>query len=204
MTPLRCIILLQFTTTFAAGQLAHQSTRPSIPGQPEAMVRRLYREVVAHHPMGIPEGADMKLIKPYLSKPLLKKMDVARACYDDYIRHHPDPNIKAPFGWPEDGLFSGGNERGSPGSFHVESVQPQKDGSFSVHVRLKYSEPYSSLPYWYVDVIVVQEEGHFVVDDVVYLKDENHLEESRLSQGLAAGCDGSRWVGYGEEQNDSK
>ena len=100
------------------------------------------------------------------------------------------------------GLFSGGNERALPGGFHVESVQPEKDGFFRVHVRLKYSEP-DRMPYWYVDVILTKENGHFVVDDVVFPKDDWD-DESRLSQTLTSGCEGSPWVGYGERQSDSK
>jgi len=95
MTIWRCVILLQFTTTLALGQLARQSNPPSVPNQPEATVRSLYREVIAHHPIGIPESGDMKIFAPYLSKALLHRIDLARACYDDWIRHHPDSQLEA-------------------------------------------------------------------------------------------------------------
>ena len=202
MTPLRCIIFLQLATTFALGQLAQQGNQSRVAGDPAVVVRSLYHAVVARHPIGLPTGTDRKAVAPYLSKGLIRRLDTALACETDYSRLHQDPNEKPQIEWFEDGLFSGGNERALPGAFHVESAQPEKDGSFRVHVRLKYSEP-DPMPYWYVDVIVTQEDKHFVVDDVVFPKDDWD-DESRLSQTLVEGCDGSRWVGHGEQQNDSK
>jgi len=203
MTVLRCIILLQFTTMLALGQLAHQSKPPSVPKQPEAMVRSLYREVVARHPVGIPRDVDMKTFAPYLSKSLLHRIDLARACEDDYYRRHQNPNEKPPIDWLEFGLFTGGNEKVSPRSFHVERTQSERDGSFRVYVRLTLGSP-RNLWIWHVSAIVVEENGHFVVDDVIFLKDDDLDDESSLSETLASGCDGPRWVGYGEQRNDLK
>jgi hypothetical protein len=197
MTPFRCVILLQLTTILALGQLAQQSKQPTVAANPTAVVRSLYHVVVVRHPIGLPAGADMKALTPYLSKALLHRIDLAQACSTDWARQHPDPNLKPPSVWIEDGFFSGGNERALPGAFHVERVQPEKDGSFRAHVRLKYSEP-APKPYWYVDAIVTKENSHFVIDDVVFPRDDWD-EESRLSQSLTEGCDGARWVGHGEQ-----
>jgi hypothetical protein len=57
---------------------------------------------------------------------------------------------------------------------------------------------------WRVAAIVVQEGGHFVVDDIIFLKDENQDVEYRLSETLATGCDGGRWVGRGKPPDDLK
>jgi hypothetical protein len=201
MTLMQCIILLQFTTTFALGQLARQNEPPSAPKQPDAMVRSLYREVVARHPVGIPGDADMKIFAPYLSKALLHRIDLAIACSADEARQHPDPNLKPEIAWLEAGLFSGDAEQTSPRTSHIEGTQQERDGSFRVYVRLTWGSP--SNPWiWRVAVIVVRENGHFVVDDVIYLKDENRDVESRLSEYLSAGCDGPRWVGRGKQQVD--
>lgn len=200
MTSLYCIVLLKLTTTFALGQLVPQSKPPRVPGEPAAVVRSLYQVVVTRHPIGLPGGADRKGITPYLSKDLVHRLDTALACQNDYLRQHQNPNEKPQMDWFELGLFSGGNERALPGGFHVETLQPEKDGFFRVHVRLKYSEP-DRMPYWYVDVILTRENGHFVVDDVVFPKDDWD-EESRLSQTLTSGCEGSRWVGYGKQRDD--
>lgn len=215
MTSLYCIVLLQLTTTLALGQLVPQTKSAMVAGEPAAIVRSLYRVVVARHPIGLPWGADRKALAPYLSKDLIRKLDAAQACGADYSRHHPDPNEKPQIEWLELGLFSGANENALPAAFHVENVYPEKDGSFRVHLRLTYRDSYETYGRppteantfrWYVDVIVVREDGHFAVDNVIYLKDEGDPRdvEPPLSQVLTIGCDGSRWVGYGDERNDSK
>jgi hypothetical protein len=168
--------------------------------QSEAMVRSLYREVVAHHPMGIPESGDMKILSPYLSKALLRRMDVARSCYDDWTRQHPDPNLKPPFGWLESGLFSGDDEQASPRDFQIERTQSEKGGSLRVYLRLTWEKLPAPKWMWQVAAIVIREDDHFVVDDVIYLKDENRLVESRLSEYLSAGCDDARSVGYSDNK----
>jgi hypothetical protein len=203
MTYLRCVILLRFTTILVLGQLT-QSRPQSLPKQSETMVRSLYSEVVARHPVGIPRNADMKVFAPYLSKALLHRIDSAIGCETDEARQRPEPNLKPQIEWLEFGLFTGGNEKVSPRTFHVEKAQSDKNGSFRVNVRFTWGATAS--PWiWHVTAIVVRQGGRFVVDDVIFLKDENTLEdESRLSDVLAAGCDGPRWVGYRGERNDLK
>jgi hypothetical protein len=185
----------------ALGQLTQQSKTPSVPNQPEAMVRSLYSEVVARHPVGIPRDADMKALAPYLSKSLLHRIDLALACESDYYRQNRNPKVKPQIEWLEFGLFTGGNEKVSPRAFDVERTQSEKDGSFRVYVRLAWGSP--SKPWiWHVASIVVRENGHFVVDDVIFLKDETLDAELRLSEILASGCDGAHWIGYGKGRND--
>jgi hypothetical protein len=143
MAQLLYILLLQFTTTLALGQPAHQSKPPSVPKRPEAVVRSLYREVVARHPVGIPRDADMKILALYLSKTLRHRIDLAVACSADWDRQHPDPNLKPEIAWLEFGFFRGRNEKASPRAFHVERTQSEKDGSFRVYVRLTWGRPRS-------------------------------------------------------------
>ena len=192
---LRYIILLQFSAMVALGQGAHQSDR-SLLAQPSAPVRSLYGQVVVHHPLGIPKGVDMKPFAPYLSKSLLYKIDVALACENDYYRQRQNPTEKPEIEWLEFGLFTGGNEKAEPRLFHIERTQSEKDGSSRVNVRLTWGAP--SKPWiWRVAAIVVQEDRHFVIDDVIFLKDDETLDvESRLSEILTAGCNGSHWIGY--------
>src|SRR5271163_418181 len=192
MTFLRCIILLQFTTTLAFGQLAHPSKPPTAHNQPDAMVRNLYREVVARHPVGIPGDADMKIFAPYLSKALLHRIDLALACSADWDRQNPEPHLKPEIAWLESGLFSGDDERTSPRTFHIERTQWEKNGSYRVYVRLTWGS--QANPWiWRVAAIVVRENGRFVVDDVIYLKDNDQDDESSLWEYLSSGCDGGRW-----------
>jgi len=199
MTRLRCVVLLQFATTFALGQLAHQSKPPSVPEKPEALVQSLYNEVVARHPVGIPRGGDMKTFAPYLSTALFHRIDSALACENDYYRRHQNPNLKPEIAWLEFGLFTGGDEKVSPRVFHVEKAQSEKDGSFRVDVRLTWGSPLK--PWiWRVVAIVVREHGHFVIDDVIFLKEDDLDDEFSLSETLTSGCDGPHWVGYKAEK----
>lgn len=204
MNLLRCIFLLQFATTLALGQPAQESGPPSLPNQPEALVRSLYTEVVARHPIGIPQEADMKIFTPYLSKVLLRRIDLFQACYADWLRQNPDPNTKHPFGVFESGLFSGADERSEVQAFQIERTQSQKDGSFRVIVSLTYDDPPGHPQTWRVAAIVVRENGHFVIDDVIYLVDKDIHVESRLSGGLSNQCNGPHWIGDGHQRNDVK
>jgi hypothetical protein len=208
MTFLRCIILLLFATPIALGQLSHQSKPLSPTEQAEAMVQGLYGEVVARHPVGIPKDADMKAFSPYLSKSLLHRIELARACQEDYYRLHKDPNLKPEIEWLEFGLFSGGMENAAPRIFHILGTESEKNGSFRVYVELiiVYGLPANPDPsVWRVAAMVALEEGHYVVDDVIFLKDfaaDSH--DFRLSDVLSAGCNGSRWVGHSKLPNDLK
>ena len=55
---------------------------------------------------------------------------------------------------------------------------------------------------WRVAAVVLREDGHYVVDDVIYINDstydkpEDKPADRRLSEYLAAGCDGPRWIGH--------
>ncbi len=64
MNLLRCIIVLELATALGLGQAGQPSQPSGLSKQPETLVRNLYKEVVARHPRGIPEGADMKIFAP--------------------------------------------------------------------------------------------------------------------------------------------
>jgi hypothetical protein len=198
---LRLILLLLFATTLAPGEPVHQNKPTSLPNGPEALVRSLYMQVVVRHPLGVPEGENMKIFAPYLSKALLHRLDLAIACVDDWHRQNPEPHLKPDLGWLELGPFSGDNERASPQTFLIERTQSEKNGSFRVDVRLTWSATHEKPFTWRVAVVVVRENGHFVVNDVIYLKDEELSVEDRLSEDLSAGCDGSHWVGSRDQRN---
>jgi hypothetical protein len=192
---------MQFATIWVLGQPACQSNPYSLPNQPEALVRSLYRQVLARHPLGIPYGADMKVFAPYLSKTLLHRLDLNDACFADWQQQNPDPNLKPPVGMIENGIFSGGDLRAEPQAFHIERTESETDGSFRVYVRLTWGTPPEKPLIWRVAAVVVPETGHFVVDDVLFLKDKDRGVDWRLSEALAAGCDGPRWVGYRDQRS---
>lgn len=197
-------LLLQIMAPLALAQRVQQNQPTSPPKEPNALVQSLYQQVVAHHPIGIPKGADMKTFAPYLSQRLLHRIDLATVCGADWYRKNPDPHLKPAFSWLELGLFSGGDEQATPSSFVVERTQSEKDGSFRVYVKLTYEEPLERPWIWHVAAIVLHQNGHYVVDDVIYLREPGESAESRLSAALSEGCDGPHWVGFGKQQKDQK
>jgi hypothetical protein len=169
---------------------------------PEAFVRNLYQQVIAHRPIGIPWGIEERAFSPYFSNALLHRFEAANACADDWDRKHQPPPIEKPeYSWLELGIFSGGDERASPGRFEIEKEQSENDGSIHVTVRLKWEEgKYSET--WRVATVLTQENSHYVLKDVIYLRDERQSSDESLLQVLSAGCDGARWMGYSSSQID--
>ena len=169
----------------------------------EHEVERLKREVSVQRlaeARGIKlhrHGADMKVFAPYLSKTLLHRFDLNNACFADWRRQNPDPSLKPPVGLFEYGLFSGGSEEAEPQTFYIEKTESKKDGTSHVYVKLTWGTAPDKPLIWYVAAIVVRENGRPVVKDLLFLKDDDREVDSRLSDVLAVGCDGPRWVGEG-------
>lgn len=199
MNVLRRLFLLQFAAAMALGLADPHSKLYGQPTPPEAVVRSLYRQVVARHPVGIPKDADMRIFAPYLSKALTRRVDLFLACDADWRRQNPEPHLKAPFGVWESGIFSGVYERTEPARFEIEATHLEANGSFRVYVKLTYDDPPGHPHDWRVAAIVAKENGHYVVDDVIYLKDKDLDIESRLSEALSVSCDGAHWKGYGNQ-----
>jgi hypothetical protein len=201
MSLLRRMILLQFAAQLALGQPAHQSKSPDLPNPSEAFVQSLYTEVVARHPHDIPEGEDMEVFAPYLSKALLHRIELAKACSDDWDRQNPEPKLKAEIA-SSYGLFSGEGVEAEPRAFQIEGAEPEEDGSSRVYVNLTWEKPPERPWKWRVAAIVSRENGHDVIDDVVYINDavydkaEAKPADKRLSEYLSAGCNGPHWSGY--------
>ena len=198
MNLLRCLLFLQFIAVSAFGQPACEkpldSSRP-----PGAMVDRLYRQVITHHPLGIPSGENWKIFGPYFGKSLLREIGLARSCQSDWARQTKGQMVKEPFAWGEYGFFSGDEELSEPSSFQISRTESNQDGSFRVYVRLSENAPNEKPWSWEVAVLVVKENKRFVIDDVIYLKEEAVGTENRLSEKLKRGCDGPHWVGYGNK-----
>jgi hypothetical protein len=201
MTRLRWAILLQLVTTLALGQSADQSKSRNLPKQPNALVRSLYQQVVARHPHDIPEGADMNIFAPYLSKALMHKIDLARACSADWDRQNLEPQLKTNMASAY-GLFSGAGVEAEPQAFQIQRTKSEKDGSLRVYVKLTWEKSPDRSWRWRVAAIVLREDGHSVIDDVIYVNDniydkpEDRPADWRLSEYLSAGCNGPHWAGY--------
>ena len=177
------------------GQAPQKHRQVDLLSQAESPVRRLYQQLVSRPIGGIPTPERMKLISPYLSNSLLHRINQTRTCGTDWFRLHPQNDEKAPFAWGEFGLFSGADDRSGPGTFQIERMEPE-GGSIRVYVRLTEGTPPEKPWTWEVAAIVIRENGRFVINDVVFLRDEDDNAESRLSEVLTRGCDGSRWIGY--------
>ena len=193
-----------WSTTGFADKL---SELPGLLDQPNRLIadgaRKLYEEVVSHHPTGIPAGAQMATIRPFLSKRLTKQLQTAQACEEDYFKHHPTEDSASKPVWLKSGIFSGEGERAVPTNSFAYTTAPQKDGAFPVSVELTYRpDPMGALVrFWTAEAKVVAEDGRFVVDDVrIFDSDSADPRESstgpshQLSESFA-GCDGPRWIG---------
>ena len=199
MTIFRCLAVFFMITLLGHGQALQKHRRVDLSNKAELPVRGLYQDLVSRPIGGIPTLERMKSLSPYLSDSLLKRITQARACNDDYFRLHPKNDVKPPLEWLEFGLFSGADDRSGPHTFHIEDARSQEDNSTRVNVRLTEGIPPEKPWTWKVAAVVIREDGRFVINDVVFLKDKNVDTESRLSEILQRGCDGSRWVGYGNE-----
>jgi hypothetical protein len=200
MKRLRHVCLLPLIAVSIWARAVAQGQPSAPPKGADVLVSRLYEQVVARHPLGIPYGADMKIFAPYLSKGLLHRFDLTVACVKDWHRQNPDPNLKPTVGMFEDGIFSGGSEEAEPTAFHVMRTEPRTDGSSRVYVRLTWQDPVNRPIFWDVAAVVVPENGRLVVDDVIHLKESKGDVDWTLSQGLSAECNGGHWVGDAPHQ----
>ncbi len=169
-------------------------------------VEKLYSEIAVRHPIGIPAGAEMKAIRPFLSKRLVERLQTARACQEDYSRQRRTTGTNVGPAWQKWGIFSGDGKRALPTHWSVDRKEPQKDGSFLVFVWIEYDHtnlghkprPASGYPpdlEWRVAAKVVAENGRFVVDDVRIFDGPSTDGPSHLLSDLFAGCEGSHWTG---------
>jgi len=197
MSILRCVAVLFLVPLFGHGQVPQEDHQVNLSNQAKLSVRRLYQQLVSRPIGGIPTLERMKSLSPYLSDSLLNRIAQARACGDDWFRLHPQNDIKAPLAWLEFGLFSGADDRSGPHTFHIQKAKSREDNSIRVNVRLTEGIPPEKVWTWEVTAIVICENGRFVINDVVFLKDKDVDTESRLSEILKRGCNGSHWVGYG-------
>lgn len=164
---------------------------------PSTVVSRLYRQVIATHPLGIPEGSDLESIKPFISDRMLRKLIDVKACEKSYYLSHEHDTGKPPFAWLERGIFSGEYELALPAKATVLESELQKNGSYIVYLQLdsvpieKNDTTHST---WDVELSVISERGEFVVDDV-YLSDNRSSQRRMSLYGSFPGCNGLVWSG---------
>mgnify|MGYP001166142499 CR=1 FL=1 len=191
-------------TGVGTGAAERLSDLPGLLNQPPISygVRDLYREIVAHHPIGIPKGVDKAAIWPLLSKRLTVHLETAQACQDDYVRQHPATDSTPKPNWLKSGLFSGDDIHVAPIDAVIQRKEKQRDGSFLVYLVLAYDyidlghgrRAFKGSHGWWVAARVIFEDGQFVVDDV-RIFDGSPEGPYRLLSDSFIGCDGAHWNG---------
>jgi hypothetical protein len=193
-----------FITTGGSERL---SDLPALLDQPAVTgeVQKLYEEIVAHHPIGVPTGTETAAIQHYLTKRLTKQLQTARGCQDDYSRQHLTGSGTSKPGWLKSGLFSGEGSHASPIDASASGKERQDDGSYLVYVDLEPLEAVIDLGHgrrafhggytWQVEARVRPENGRFLVDDVRIFDRFPAEGPSHLLSDSFAGCDGSHWTG---------
>jgi len=198
------VFLLQLFVMSVFGQLAAEARSGRVTSQSAAVVQRLYRHVIARHPLGIPSGENWKVFAPFLSRDLVRRIALARSCQNDWVRQNQGQMIKEPFAWGETGFFSGAEELSEPSSFQIQRTESNQDGSSRVLVKLTEA-PRNKKPWsWDVALQVKVEKGRPVINDVIYLKGDDVSTEYRLSEILTEGCTGSHWIGDNKYQSEPK
>ena len=185
-----CAGVVLITTWLSLGSAnAQDDLSPSL-HTPQIVVQSLYDQVLKRHPIGIPYGDDATVFTPYLSHALIERLNSSMACVADWYRRNPDPNLKPVVGLLDTGVFSGDDERAEPTAFQIDRIKVERAGRSRVDVKLTWTDPATDPWIWYVAVILVPENDHLAVDDVLYLKKRHGKVFSTLTGRLAFGCKG--------------
>jgi uncharacterized Ntn-hydrolase superfamily protein len=147
---------------------------------PDAAVRRFYDSYLEHKPPGLPAGSDLERLRPLLSSGLAKKIDAALAHQREFIAKHPDE--KPPFvdGDHFSSVFEG------PTAFEIGATEALGTNVWKVVVRFPGEADASSASAWQDAVVVVDEKGRFLIDDVIYGGAGEFNPPGKLSDRLEA------------------
>lgn len=109
-------VSVEETWEIVTGSSERLSDLPGLLNQPAFTggARQLYEEIVARHPIGIPSGAELATIRPFLSKRLAEQLQTAKACQEDYFQQHQIKEGTPKPAWLKTGIFSGDGKRAAP------------------------------------------------------------------------------------------
>ncbi len=156
----------------------------SVTPSPRLVVAKFFSVYIKQDAYGLLEGKNREQLKPFLSKRLLQQLDEVVACEKDWVRQQPkDSTDKPPY--IDCCLFSVPD--GMPTSYHVASVEMQKDGRYKVIVNLKMVEGREHIE-WREALIVVRESDHYAIDDAY----DPDRDTTPLSQGFTE-CKDGKW-----------
>ena len=170
-------------------------------GTPATVARDFYATYLRQQPFGLLVGEARRALVPFLTPRLLRVLDDAKACQDDWGRQQPKNSTdKPPF--VDCCLFSSTPD-GIPTSFTAGSTEAMPDGRQKVYINFVYKDPpgtYSdpSVPLgavrWRDAVIVASLGGRYLIDDVLFIDDRPPKTEELLSKAFRD-CTGGRWTG---------
>jgi hypothetical protein len=152
---------------------------------PGTVVERFYAMYLTDRQGGLPSGGQLERLRPFLSDNLHQSIVAALQYQQRYIASHPDrpspagPPVvfKPPFvdGDYFSSLFEG------PKSFKVVGAVAAPSGSWKVQVHF-WDDP--SLAGWEDAVIVTEQRGRYVIDDVLLTGAGSFNPSGRLSDRL--------------------
>jgi hypothetical protein len=142
---------------------------------PSTIVARFYTLYLKLGPVGLPTRKQEQAIAPFLSHRLRELFKQARSHQAVFMRKHPDE--KPP--WADGCLFASLFE--GPKRFKMSSVARQADGTSRVTVHFWYDERSAG---WEDAVVVREEDGRFVIDDILLSGAGPFNPPGRLSENL--------------------
>lgn len=147
----------------------------------EDAAERFYAAYLAVHPPGLPEGDGLKKLEPFLSRKLRDLIDAALVEQERFEKAHPGD--KPPF---VDGDYFSSNFEGIS-SFRVGKAEARGNG-YRVEMHLTYAEGEGADAQrveWKDVLVLVEEDGKLLVDDVDLQGDWPFATHGRLSEILA-------------------
>jgi hypothetical protein len=165
--------------------LAAACAKPPATESPSSVVERFYAAYLTDRQGGLPSGDHLERLRPFLSDNLNASVLAALQYQESYIASHPDkpsqtgPPVvyKPPF---VDGDYFSSNFEG-PKSFKVVRAVAVPGGSWKVDVHFWYD---ASLDGWEDAVLVTEQRGRYVIDDVLLTGGGPFSPSGRLSDFL--------------------
>jgi hypothetical protein len=166
------------------------------PGPREAVDAMVKAYLKQGADVGHLEGA--RALAPFMTRRFGRVLDEAAACQTDWVKQQPKGSTdKPPF---VDCCLFASSPEGLPAAFSVGAAEVLPDGRQRVSVeytwvnppRVGGPPPESSR--WTDAFLVAQEDGAWLVDDFVFMRDVPDAPPLVLSQSFE-GCQGPRWTG---------
>lgn len=151
---------------------------------PEDVVEAFYTAYLLGSMSGLPAVDEMAGLSPYLSPGLVRLIEAARAEQQAFMTQNPGE--KPP--WIEGDLFSSLFE--GPTGFMVGAAAGDAGGT-RVSIRFTFTDPEDSeaTVAWEDAVILREEGGRWLIDDVLFLADWEFKPGASLRSVLATGAE---------------